>query len=63
MDRDLRAQQLVKGALYEGAANDLGSPLQQLVEFLDVVAAGDAKEFKHGLVVLECQHGLVACEC
>jgi hypothetical protein len=62
MDRNLLAQQLVKGALYEGATDNLGRPLQQFVELLDVVAPRDAEEFEHGLVILEGEDGLVACE-
>lgn len=60
MDRNLGAQQLVKWTLHQGPANRLGSPGEQLVEFLDVVAPGDAKELEHRLVVLESQYGLVA---
>ncbi len=60
MDRDLLPQQLDKGALYEGATHDFGSLLKKLIKLLDVVAARNAEEFKHGLVILERQHGLVA---
>jgi hypothetical protein len=61
MDCDLLTQQLVKGALYKGAANNLGCPLEQFVQLLDVVGSGNTKKLEHGLVVLESQDGLVTC--
>ena len=60
MDCDLLAQQLVKGTLYKGTANDLGSSLKQLVKFLDMMTPSDTEKFKHRLVILERQDGLVA---
>lgn len=61
MDRHLLAHEGEEGVLHEGAADGLGGLGQQPVEVLCVVAASHSEKLEDGLVVLEAQHGLVAC--
>ena len=51
-----------EGVLDQGTTNRLGGTLEQRIELLDVIAAADADEFQHGLVVLQRQGCLVAWE-
>lgn len=60
MNSDLLAKQLEERILHEGATHGLGSLRKKLIELLDVVAAGNAQEFQHRLVVFETQNCLVA---